>query len=310
MRILVTGGAGYIGSVAAQELIFAGYEVVIIDNLSKGRKELIPEKATFYDYDLNDPRINDILKDIDAVMHFAAYKAAGESMKDASKYSGNISSTINLLDSMIRRNVKKIIFSSSAAVYGIPEEQPTNELAPINPINYYGYTKLACENIINWYSHIHDLSFVALRYFNVAGDGGLNYIDPDAENILPIIMEVVTKKRDKLIVFGDDYPTSDGTCIRDYIHVKDLVEAHIKALDLGGRHFLNLGSKIGYTVMELIKKTEKITGKKIPYEIGPRREGDPASLIASTTKAEELLGFIPKKSMEDMIKSTYDAYTR
>lgn len=308
MKILVTGGAGYIGSVAAHELLEKGHQVVVIDNLSKGLKKLVPEKAGFYNYDLTDSRISEVMKDQDAVMHFAAYKAAGESMHDAPKYSHNIRGTINLLDAMVHAGVKRMIYSSSAAVYGIPETKKVDESAALNPINYYGYTKLACEDLIRWYGQIHGISYVAFRYFNVAGDGGLKYIDPNAENILPLIMEVVTKKRDKLTVFGDDYDTRDGTGLRDYIHVSDLARAHMMALDLKGNHMINLGSESGTTVMELIRMTEEITGKSVAYEIGPRREGDPASLVASTKKAGSI-GFKPEYGIREMVKSTYEAYT-
>jgi UDP-glucose 4-epimerase len=266
MRILVTGGAGYIGSACVHKLI-KKHEVVVVDNLSKGKKEFVDPKAEFYKLDLADRGAlqKAFSKKIDAVIHFAAYKAVEESMEDAVKYSDNITGTINLLDMMVKKGVRKIIFSSSAAVYGMPKKEIVDEDAETKPINYYGYTKLACEQIIGWYSNIHAIEHVNLRYFNVAGDSGLGYVDPDAKNIVPILMEVLSGKRKKLTVFGNDYKTRDGTCIRDYIDVNDLVDAHILALDVEGSHVINLGTSKGSSVLELINATEKVTKKKLAF---------------------------------------------
>lgn len=311
MKILVTGGAGYIGSVAVKELISRGYEVVVVDNLSKGSQKLVDGSARFYAIDLTDKdSLSKVFTEnrIDAVMHFAAYKAVEESMFDAVKYSDNIKATLNILDLMVENSVKKMIYSSSAAVYGMPDETLIDEDCPLDPINYYGFTKLECERLIQWYSRIYDIGYISFRYFNVAGDAGLGYIDPAAENIFPIIMEVLSGKRDKLKIFGNDYETRDGTCVRDYVHVTDLVDAHIKGLDCEEDAVINLGSSNGVTVKELVDETMAVTGKEFEFEFAPRRKGDPAALVASNSKALKLLGWKPQKSLKDMIKSTYDAY--
>ncbi|MBW2991371.1 UDP-glucose 4-epimerase GalE [Candidatus Woesearchaeota archaeon] len=311
-RILVTGGAGYIGSVAVKALIKKGYEVIVIDNISKGLKSLVDKKAEFCEVDLVDKeKLEKVFdKKIDSVMHFSAYKAAGESMENPVKYSDNITGTVNLLNLMVKHKVKKIIYSSTAAVYGDPEYNPIDEKHPTKPINYYGFTKLVSEQVIEWYSKIYGLNYVFLRYFNVAGDAGLDYIDPEAYNILPILMEVIFGKREKLVIFGNDYDTRDGTCIRDYIDVSDLINAHVLALKVKENAVINLGTSTGVSVKELVDATIKVTGKKLAYEYGARREGDAALLVASNEKAKEILGWTPKKSIKDMIKSTYDAYEK
>jgi UDP-glucose 4-epimerase len=308
--ILVTGGAGYIGSAAVKALISKGYNVIVVDNLIKGKKELVDKKAIFYEIDLtNKEKLSTVFNQkIDYVMHFASYKAVGESMINPEKYSDNITGTINLLDLMVKHNIKKIIYSSTAAVYGIPNKNTIDENHPTNTINYYGYTKLASEEIINWYSKIHHLNYVFLRYFNIAGDFDMNYVDPNAENIFPIIMEVIFGKRDKLTIFGDNYDTRDGTCVRDYIDIHDLIDAHILALNINNNQIINLGTSNGTSVKELVSAIIEVTGKDFPYVIGEKREGDPATLIASNKKAKEILGWKPKKTIKDMIKSTFDAY--
>jgi len=309
--ILVTGGAGYIGSVAVKSLLEQKYSVVVVDNLSKGSKELVDKRAKFYELDLVDTvSLGKVFaeNEIFAVIHFASYKAVEESMVDAAKYSDNIIGTINLLKQMAKNDVKRIIFSSSAAVYGEPKEGVVNEKSPTKPINFYGFTKLEDEKIIQWYSKIYNINYICLRYFNVAGDGGLNYLDPDAKNVLPIIMEVLFGKREKLTVFGDDYPTRDGTCIRDYVDVNDLVDAHILALDVDYNGVINLGTSNGVSVTELIKFTEEVVGKELPVVIGKKRAGDPPMLIASNELAKKILGWEPKRDIKEMITSTYEAY--
>ncbi len=292
MNILVTGGAGYIGSAAVKALIEEGHSVVVVDNLSKGLKRLVDAKAVFYEGDVTDRCfVEEVFSNhqFEAVLHFAGYKAVGESVQDPAKYSQNIIGTITLLNAMIKHNVKKIIFSSSAAVYGEPQYVPVDENHPTNPTSYYGFTKLECERIIEWYGRTKGIVGVCLRYFNVIGDAGLNYVDPNPENILPIIQEVLSGKREKLIVFGKDYLTRDGTCVRDYVDLNYLVKAHVKALSLNHSEIINLGTEEGVTVLELIKKIEKETGKKIPFEFGQKRAGDPAVLIASCEKAKKVL---------------------
>ena len=307
--ILVTGGAGYIGSIAAHELINQGYSVIVVDNLSKGKKELVDKKAIFYLLDLTDKEgLSEIFKKhkIDCVIHFAGYKAVEESMSNAVKYSDNIVGTINLLNNMVEYHVPKIIFSSSAAVYGIPDKNIIDEQTKLNPINYYGFTKQESEKIIEYYHKIYGIQYISLRYFNVAGDV-LNYTDPEAHNIFPLIMEAIQGKRN-LIIFGDDYGTSDGTCVRDYIHVSDLVDAHIKALNTDYNGAINLGTGKGYSVKELVTAFIRLT-KEFKYKFGQRRMGDPAFLVASNKKAKEILNWAPKKTLDDMIISTYKAYS-
>lgn len=312
-NIFVTGGAGYIGSVAAKKLTDSGYKVVVIDNLSKGRRELVDSKAEFIVGDLLDKAL---LRQIfekykfDSVMHFAGYKDAGESMENPEKYSKNIVGSINLLEEIVKNNVPQIIFSSSAAVYGDPKYLPIDEDHPTNPTNYYGYTKLKIEEIIQWYARLKGFNYLILRYFNVAGDGGLNYIDPDAKNILPILMEILSEERQKFVVFGNDYETRDGTCVRDYIDVNDLVEAHLMGLNLKSNEIINLGTAKGYSVLELINAVEKVAEKKIEVEIGGRRLGDPASLVADFKKAKKILNWMPKVSLEKMIETTLKSYRK
>jgi UDP-glucose 4-epimerase len=310
MNILVTGGAGYIGSIAVKKLIEKGYSVTVVDNLSKGKKELVDKKAKFIKLDLTDKNLISVFQKnkFDAIIHFSAYKAVEESMVDAVKYSDNISGMINLLNCMVKSKTQKIIFSSTAAVYGMPEKEIIDEKTPTNPINYYGYTKLAMEQIIEWYNKIHKIQYIALRYFNVAGDGGLNYTDPEAKNIFPIISEVISGKRKILTIFGTDYNTDDGTCVRDYIDVNDLVDAHILAINKNFNGILNLGTGKGYSVKELVKAFSEVLGKKIPTEYGKRREGDPAKLVASNKKAKKILGWNPKVKLKEMIKTTLKAY--
>jgi UDP-glucose 4-epimerase len=311
--ILVTGGAGYIGSAAVKELIKKNYDVIVVDNLSKGLKRLVDKKAKFYKIDLTDKEsLEKVFKShrIDAVIHFAAYKAVEESMENAVKYSDNIIGTINLLSLMAKHKVKKIIYSSTAAVYGEPKYNPIDEAHSTNPVNYYGFTKIESERIIEWYARIHKISYVILRYFNVAGDAGLSYIDPEAKNIFPIIMEALFGKRKKLTIFGNDYDTRDGTCIRDYIDINDLIRAHLLALGLKENAIINLGSSNGVSVKELVDATERVTNKKIQLEYGERRKGDTAALVASNEKAKKLLNWMPEKSIRDMLKSTYDAYKK
>ena len=309
--ILVTGGCGYIGSVAVKKLLDKEYNVIVIDNLSNGYKKLLDKRAKPYFIDLcNKNKLNKIFKKhkFDSVMHFAAYKSVGESMQNTEKYSENIKGSINLLDCMVKHNVKEIIFSSSAAVYGSPKVDKVNEETETNPINYYGFTKLKIEEIIKWYSKINKITYVIFRYFNVCGDM-LGYVEKSPENIFPIIMDVVRGKREKLVIFGNDYDTRDGTCIRDYIDVRDLVNAHILALEKDVKNeIINLGSSSGYSVKELVDEFLKITNK-LTYEIGKRRKGDPKKLISSNKKAKKLLNWYPKKNLKEMIESTYDAYS-
>lgn len=309
--ILVTGGAGYIGSVCVKALLKKGYAVVVVDNLVHGKKELVDSRAKFYKLDLAQDDLKPVFKEnmIWAVIHFAAYKSVEESMKNREKYRDNILGTKNLLRAMINVNVKKIIYSSSAAVYG-EVEGVVDEEAETNPINYYGVTKLECEDILKDGKEAYGVNYIALRYFNVAGDGGLNYVDPKATNIFPIIMEVVFGKRKILKIFGSDYDTPDGTCVRDYIDVNDLVEAHILALNVDYNGVINLGTSKGVSVKELVEMSEKVIGKKINHRFVGRRKGDPGLLVASNKKAKKILKWVPKVNVKEMIKSTYKAYKK
>ena len=309
--ILVTGGAGYIGSACVKALIGEGCKVVVVDNLSKGRRALVDVKAVFLEGDLTDRSfLEKVFSEhcFDAVMHFAGYKAVDEGEANPEKYSDNILGTLNLLDLMVSVGVKKIIYSSSAAVYGEPEYVPMDENHPLKPMNFYGFTKLECEKLVNHFSNQNDLIGVNLRYFNVAGDAGLNYLDPEPKNVLPLIFETVTGKRSSFTIFGKDYDTKDGTCIRDYIDVNDLISTHILALNLDSSETINIGSSKGTSVLELVETVQKVTGKKLNYSFGPRRSGDPSSVFASNERARAVLGWSPKVGIRETIETTWRVY--
>lgn len=311
MKILVTGGAGYIGSALVSKLAQKGTKITVIDNLSKGKRELVDSRTNFYIGDLTD--INFVKKvfdenEFDCVIHIAGYKAAGESMDCPGKYSDNITGLINLLKCVEEKNIKKFIFSSSAGVYGNPRYTPMDEKHSVVPINYYGFTKLESERILSWFGKTKGIQVVNLRYFNVVGDGGLNYVDPEPQNVIPLILDVLAGKKDKFFIFGDDYNTSDGTCIRDYIDINDLVNAHIKAILLNEPATINLGTGKGVSVLELVKIVEKLSGGKINYSIAKRRDGDPATVVASNKLAKDILGWEAKVGIEESIKSMMKAY--
>lgn len=317
-KILVTGGAGYIGSHAVKVLLEKGYEVVVVDSLITGHKEAVDERATFYQGDISDELLMTKVfteNKIVGVIHFAAFSLVGESMVNPYKYyENNVGKTNKLLKYMVEHNVNNLVFSSTAATYGEPDKTPIEEEDPQIPTNVYGQTKLAMEHMIGWYGKAHGLKSVALRYFNVAGaldDGSIGEDHNPETHLIPIILQVANGKRDFIGVFGDDYPTRDGTCIRDYIHVLDLCEAHVLALEylLDGNKSenFNLGSGEGFTVLEMVEAARKVTGHPIPTKIVARREGDPAVLIASSKKAKEKLGWNPsRENIEIMIK---DAWT-
>lgn len=312
-KILVTGGAGYIGSVTVKKLLDAGHFVTVVDNLQKGKKELLDKRAVFYKLDiLNQSALEKKFKGktFDTIIHFAALKDAGESMKNPNLYQDNIKGIMNLLQIAPKLKVKQFIFSSSAAVYGEPKSKLINENHICNPTNFYGYTKLAGEHLLEWNRKLNKIDYVALRYFNVAGDGGLNYIDPKAKNIFNVIGEVLSKRKKVLEIFGNDYDTPDGTGIRDYIHVSDLADAHIKALKVKGSHIINLGSENGYSVLEIVKEFEKVSNLNIPLKIIKRRKGDVATLIATSSKAKQILNWVPKLGLKEMVESTYLAYNK
>ena len=319
MRVLVTGGAGYIGSHVVLELCENGYEVVVLDDLSSGNKGAVDSRAKFINGStLNNSDIELGLEKVEAVIHLAAFKAAGESMLEPIKYSqNNIVGTINLLNAIIKHKINSFVFSSTAAVYGFPEYLPLDENHPLTPINYYGFTKLEIERILQWYSKLKGLKFAALRYFNAAGydiNGRLNFLEKNPANLIPITMEVASGMRNKMHVFGNDYDTHDGTGLRDYIHVSDLAEAHVKALNFlqnNNTLTVNLSTGQQHSVIDVINMTNKISSKEIDYEIVERRPGDPAELYASSDLAYDTLNWKPKYSdLKTLIQSTWNVYNK
>ncbi len=318
MNILVIGGAGYIGSHVVKTLLAGGHTVRVLDNMSTGRPENLFPEAEFVQGDILDTALlNSAMTGMDAVVHLAAKKAVGESMLDPAKYAvNNITGTLNVLNAMAAQGVKHFVFSSSAAVYGMPEVSVIDETCPTNPINFYGFTKLEIERFLAWYDRLKGISFVALRYFNAVGydpEGAITGLEQNPQNLLPIIMEVAAGTRDKLNIYGNDYPTPDGTCIRDYIHVSDLASAHALAIDYlgtGGKsQVLNLGTGHGSSVLDMVTTTERILGHSIPYEFAPRRPGDPAILTAVADKATALLGWQPRYSdLDTVIRTTAHVY--
>jgi len=314
MRVLVTGGAGYIGSVVTEQLLGDGHEVVVYDNLSKGHLDAVVEGAEFVEGNLGDAELlNKALGDwqIEAVIHMAASSLVGESVDHPNKYyQNNVITGLVLLDAMLAADVKRLVFSSTAAVYGEPEAQPIEESAPTNPTNPYGETKLAFEHALKWFDRAYGLRYASLRYFNAAGATANCGEDHDPEtHIIPITLQAATGKRAQVEIYGDDYPTPDGTCIRDYIHVVDLARAHIQALaalDEGSRIY-NLGcGGAGYSVKEVIDTARRVTGREIPTNIGPRRAGDPAILVASSDRIKSELGWQPQfQNLELIIDSAW-----
>ena len=317
MKILVTGGAGYIGSHVVLALCEGGYEVVVLDDLSSGNREAVDDRAEFIQGStLNNDDLATALNGVDAVIHLAAFKAAGESMIDPGKYSqNNISGTISLLNAMITHEVDKFIFSSTAAVYGYPKYLPLDENHPLEPINYYGFTKLEIERILKWYGELKGLKYATLRYFNAAGydpQRRIQFLEKNPANLIPIVMEVASGRREKMEVFGNDYDTSDGTGVRDYIHVTDLATAHVKAIEYLNENesiILNLATGESHSVLDVINKTKEISGKNIPYHIVDRRPGDPAELYAGTTLAFDQLDWKANHSgLKSLIETTWEVY--
>lgn len=321
MKVLVIGGAGYIGSHVVKELMAKGYQITVFDNLSSGLKQNLFKGNGFIKGDILNIKALDkaFAKGFDAFIHLAAFKAAGESMVCPEKYSvNNISGTINILNSAVSHGCLKMVFSSSAATFGEPQYLPIDENHPQNPENYYGFTKLEIERFMGWYDKIRGLKFAALRYFNAAGydpEGVLYGLEKNPANLLPVMMEVAAGIREKLKVFGNDYPTRDGTCIRDYIHVTDLARAHVMALEyISSKNeslTLNLGTGNGITVTEMLAATRRITGKEIPADYVERRAGDPAQLTAKSDLAFEKLGWKAEYSdVDTLIDSTWKAYKK
>ena len=318
MRVLVTGGAGYIGGTVANALIDEGHEVVIYDNLCHARRDLVPPRAKFVDGDIADRAKLEQLFDarpFDGVMHFAALIEAGESMKHPEVYfRNNTASTLSLFEAMIAKKVNRLVFSSTAAVYGEPESTPIREDAKLQPTNTYGESKLLVEHMLRWINQIHGLRYASLRYFNVAGAvvgpaGARGEAHEPESHLIPLILDVALGLRKSIKIFGKDYPTPDGTCVRDYIHVSDLAKAHLLALKtLGDREKLiyNLGNGRGFTVREVIDSVQRVTGRPIEVEELPRRPGDPAVLVASSEKITAELGWTPDfPNLDDIIASAW-----
>ena len=318
MSVLVLGGAGYIGSHAVYQLIDQGTNVVVVDNLEMGHRNAVHPEAIFYEGDIrNADFLNEVFEKetIDEVLHFAANSLVGESMENPLKYfDNNVYGTQVLLQAMVKHDVKKIVFSSTAATYGEPEAVPITETMPTNPTSPYGETKLTMEKLMKWTALAHGLKFVSLRYFNVAGARETAEIGEDhrpESHLVPLILQTALGQRSEITVFGDDYDTPDGTCIRDYIHVEDLINAHLLALDYlrkdGDSDVFNLGSSQGFSVNEMITAARAVTGKEIPVKTGPRRAGDPSILIASSDKAKQILGWTPvHTSVEKIIGDAWN----
>jgi len=316
MAVLVTGGAGYIGSHTVRQLTGKGFEVVVLDNLSRGHIESIPGNVHFEKADLMDAESlkNAIGKyKIDAVIHFAAFAYVGESVENPSLYyRNNVVGSFNLIKVISELGIKKFVFSSTCSIYGNPENVPISEKEPPNPINPYARTKYMIENILSDFENAYGLKYAALRYFNAAGDsddGSIGESHEPEPHLIPLVLFTALGKRDSIKIYGDDYDTPDGTCIRDYIHVNDLADAHIKALkyiENGASTVINLGTGNGYSVKEIIEAARRITGKEIKAEITGRRAGDPAVLVADNKKAKELLGWKPEYNLERILETAWN----
>jgi UDP-glucose 4-epimerase len=314
LKILVTGGAGYIGGTVALRLLSAGHNVVIYDNFCHGHRDLVPAGTRLIEGDLADrERLDKIFHDegVDGVMHFAALIEAGESMKHPEIYfRNNTASTLTLLEAMLRAGIKRLVFSSTAAVYGEPQSTPILETAALAPTNAYGESKLLAEHMLTWLNRIHGLRYASLRYFNVAGavEGRGEAHEPES-HLIPLILDVAIGRRPNIKIFGKDYPTPDGTCIRDYVHVGDLADAHIlafQALASRERLIYNLGNGKGFSVREVIEAARRVTGHPIPVLEEPRRPGDPAVLVASSKKIIDELGWKPEySSLDDIVSSAW-----
>jgi UDP-glucose 4-epimerase len=312
MKVLVTGAAGYIGSVVTTQLLEEGHEVIAFDNLSHGHKEAVHPDAMFVLGDLLDRKtLAASLEGVDAVAHLAAEALVDESMRNPGKYfRANFAGGLNLLDAMVTRGIRRLVFSSTAAVYGDREEMPIHEDAPCDPVNAYGESKLGFEKALNWYNRAHDIRFATFRYFNVCGatDRNGELHEPET-HLIPIVLQVAAGTRESMSIFGTDYDTPDGSCIRDYIHVSDIARAHVLALhqvdDLGGCT-LNIGNDTGYSNLQVVETARRVTGRAIAAEPAPRRPGDPARLVASNNRTRQVLGWEPQHpDLEGMITSAW-----
>jgi UDP-glucose 4-epimerase len=311
VKIFVTGGAGYIGSVCAEALLQRGDEVTIFDNLTEGHRTAMDSRATFIQGDLSDPKSISLAiatSRPDAVMHFAANAQVAESMENPYKYfHNNVCGGLNLLNAMVEHSVKRLVFSSTCATFGTPDRVPIDESVPQVPVNPYGESKLMFEKILRWFDQIHGIQFAALRYFNVAGaTERLGEHHRVESHLIPSVLRVALGQRTHAEIFGTDHPTPDGTCIRDYIHVLDLAEAHILALEISKSDFFNLGTGGGTSVKEVIEACRRVTGHEIPAVAKPRRPGDPARLVASSEKAKRELGWKPQfQNIDSVVESAW-----
>ncbi|MBN2860014.1 MAG: UDP-glucose 4-epimerase GalE [Sphaerochaetaceae bacterium] len=319
MKVLLCGGAGYIGTHVALAFLEGGHKVGIFDDFSSGLRENVQAGTTLYEGSILDEKaLEATLSDRwDVVVHLAAFKAAGESMTNPSKYAhNNITGSLNMIRLCERHSIKKFILSSSAAVYGEPVYLPIDENHPLKPMNYYGYTKQVIEDNLRWFHSLAGMNYVSLRYFNAAGydrDGRMKGLERNPANLIPVVMEAALGKRERLDIFGDDYPTADGTGIRDYVHVTDLADAHVKGaeylMENDSSLTVNLGSEEGLSVKEILDEARKVSGIDIPYRIVGRREGDPAKLVASSTLARQRLEWTARhSSLEELIETTWKAY--
>jgi UDP-glucose 4-epimerase len=325
VKVLITGGAGYIGGTVAQTLALQGHHPVIFDNLSHGRKDLLPDGVDFVQGELSDRSLLEDLfstaKDkgqpFDGVLHFAALIEAGESMKHPEQFfRNNTASTLALLEAMLAQGIQRLVFSSTAAVYGEPESVPILEDARLQPTNAYGESKLLVEHMLRWFNQVHGFRYASLRYFNVAGapEGPAGIVRGEAHepesHLIPLVLDVALGRRQSIRIYGEDYPTPDGTCIRDYVHVSDLADAHLlalKKLETEGRLIYNLGNGQGFSVREVIDSARRVTGHPIPAEVHPRRPGDPAVLVAGSEKAIRELGWNPRYSrLDDILRTAWE----
>ncbi|WP_199433368.1 UDP-glucose 4-epimerase GalE [Qaidamihabitans albus] len=301
MKLVVTGGAGYVGSVCAARLLEAGHEVTVVDDLSTGHADAVPDGARFVEGDAAETARTLLADGFDGVLHFAAKSLVGESMQDPGKYwHGNVLTSLRLLDAMRAHGTPRLVFSSTAATYGEPETAPIPESAATRPTNTYGATKLAIDHAISTYARAHGIAAVSLRYFNVAGAyGRFGERHTTETHLIPIVLQVATGERDQVQIFGEDYPTEDGTAIRDYIHVTDLADAHLLALEharAGEHQIYNLGNGTGFSVRQVIEACREVTGHPIPAAVAQRRAGDPAVLVAASDQARQRLGWKPERT--------------
>ncbi|MFC5052205.1 UDP-glucose 4-epimerase GalE [Saccharothrix xinjiangensis] len=311
MKLLVTGGAGYVGSVCAARLVESGHEVVVLDDLSTGHADAVPEGARLVEAGIDEAIGGLLAEGFDGVLHFAAKSLVGESMQDPAKYwHGNVVTSLRLLDAMREHGTPRLVFSSTAATYGEPDQVPIPETAPTRPTNTYGATKLAIDHAITGYAGSHGIAAVSLRYFNVAGAHGRFGERHGVEtHLIPLVLQVALGQREQIQVYGEDWPTEDGTCVRDYIHVSDLADAHLLALEHatpGEHRIYNLGNGFGFSVKQVVDACREVTGHPIPAVVAPRRAGDPAVLVASSEKARTELGWKPERT--DMVGIVRDAW--